>query len=119
MSDAVGSDELEALVVRFAQIDLEACLEEPARLKAAMEERQAILTALQNHDTAQLSEERRAFMKERLRDLIAKNDQFLAKAAQRLEEVRKKMNCLAPGRAAARGYGEFRTPEVSAVRRVG
>jgi len=119
MSQAPASDELEVLVERFAQIDVVACLEDPEQLKAAMEERQAILTALQNHDAAQLTEERRTRLNERLRAVLAKNEETMTRAAQRLEELRKKLNSLAPGRAAARGYGEFRTPDASSLRRVG
>ncbi|MDB4986035.1 MAG: hypothetical protein JWN04_1213 [Myxococcaceae bacterium] len=118
MNEAAWSD-AEQLVERLAEIDVESCLDDPERLTAAMQDRQAILTTLQNTDTRLLPDERRARLCERLVAVMTRNDELLVKARERLEEVRKSMQQLAPGRAAARGYGEQSAQPVSIIRRVG
>jgi len=109
----------EDLVEQLAQIDVAACFEDPERLKAAMAERQAILTALQNTDTRVLSDDRRERLNERLQVVLKRNGELLLLASERLEMVRKAMQQLAPGRAAVRGYGEQREYHASSIRRVG
>jgi hypothetical protein len=111
--------EIEDLVERLAAIEVEAHFDDPERLLAAMTERQAILTSLQNTDTQSLSEERCARMKDRLRAVLVRNNELVIAAGLRLEEMQKSMQQLAPGRAAARGYGEPASSPPPALRRIG
>ncbi|MDB4972918.1 MAG: hypothetical protein JWN48_1259 [Myxococcaceae bacterium] len=118
MSEVVAPS-AEQLVEQLAQIDVESCFEDPTGLDLAMAERQAILTALQNTDTSTLPAEQRARLKQRLSEVLARNGELLLKAGERLEELRKAIQQLAPARAAVRGYGEQRSTPPGAIKRVG
>lgn len=111
--------EAEQLVEQLASIAVEECFDDPERLLAAMTERQALLTRLQNTDTSTLQDEQRMRFQTRLKAVLVRNEELREKASERLEETRKAMEQLAPGRVAVRRYAESLVAGTAPQKRIG
>jgi hypothetical protein len=111
--------EAEQLVEQLASIAIEDCFADPVRLLAAMTERQALLTKLQNTDTSTLTDEQRVRFQARLNAVLIRNEELLVQVGQRLDETRKAMEQLAPGRTAVRRYAESLVTVTPPQRRIG
>jgi len=111
--------EAEQLVERLANVELEAHLDDPAKLTAAMAERQGLLTMLQNTDTTKFDLESRDRFQARLKALLVRDEELLGRIAVHLEEKRKSLQQLVPGRAAIRGYRGTVTSDPPPMRRIG
>lgn len=111
--------EAERLVEQLAAIAIEDCFDDPERLLAAMTERQALLTQLQNTDTSTLTDEQRSRFQTRLKAVSVRNEELVVLTGQRLQETQKAMEQLAPGRAAVRRYAEALGTVTTPQRRIG
>lgn len=113
------SHRLEELVDTLAHIALEEHLDDPERLVELMAERETLISAIQCTDASELSEPRRAELKQRIRDLLARDAAVLTELEERRVETQQALAQLNQGRAAVRGYGSAVGEETMGVRRIG
>lgn len=111
--------QLDALLERLAQIDLDACIDDAEQLASALAERQTILSALAAVDPSSLPRSERARLKEHMLAIEARDSQVLSNLNVLREELKKAMDQLTTGRAAVRGYGSQASEPPHKVRRIG
>ena len=113
------SHPLEELVDALSHIVLEEHLDDAERLVELMAERETLISAIQRTDASGLCEQRRADLKQRIRDLRTRDEGILSELEERRVEIQQALAQLNQGRAAARGYGSTANEESRGVRRIG
>ena len=113
------SDALPALVEQLCAISLVDEAEDLDRLLLALEQRQRLLTAIQNADASDLAPELRDQLNGQLEELRARDDELLAYLCAEREITQKSLEKLSQGRAAVRGYGGARDSARPPPRRIG
>lgn len=111
--------QLDALLERLEQIELDACIDDADQLASALAERQTILTAIAAVDPSTLPADERARLKERMLAIEARDSEMLSDLYVLRDEMQKAMDQLTTGRAAVRGYGSQSGAPPPQVRRIG
>jgi hypothetical protein len=103
---------LTALVERLESLWIDPETSDIVALSKLVEERQEVLTAIQNSDTGSLGPEARAALAARLMIVRDRNDELLTAVRRRCDKVLEALEAVVVARTAARGYrtGEETAP---------
>ena len=96
---------LHDLVARLEDTWLDPSRAGVGEVAALLEERQRILTAIQNADTQALDPETRQALRERVRAVYERDQHLRVALENRREELEKELGGVVRARGAVRGYG--------------
>jgi Rad3-related DNA helicase len=111
-------DELERLVKRLEATWVEPGSTDLAGLAAVLDERQRILSAIQNADATELSPETRDELARRIETVRERDQKLVAVLQNRRAETLKELDSALQARTAARGYRSIEEPEKKGYHRI-